>query len=102
MDARQEEELRRLSEEHLRVTAHLNDLQGSLLDAKLQETHRLNQACPMTCLMLLLSELSALMRGTHTMADTHGGRRAGTVQPCTPAQTRRPPTCSRPAPQRVY
>ena len=45
MEAKQGEELMRLSDEHQRVAAHLNDLQGALLDAKLHETHRYNQVC---------------------------------------------------------
>ena len=58
MEAKQGEELMRLSEEHHRVAAHLNDLQGSLLDAQLHETHRFNQARPLdNCLNMCLPAL---------------------------------------------
>ena len=43
MEAKQAEEMVRLSEEHRRVAAHLDDLQSTLLGAQLHETQRFGQ-----------------------------------------------------------
>lgn len=43
LEARQSDEMGRLSEEHRRVAAHLDDLQSSLLGAQLHETQRFGQ-----------------------------------------------------------
>ena len=93
VEARQTEQMGRLSEEHRRVAAHLDDLQSSLMGTQLHETQRFGQVqlglgagLASACMGPMGPPLPVQVREmlpSGTVVVTHGAR--GRRQPCRPS-----------------